>query len=323
MKILIVTPARVRSRLGNAITAQRYASFFRKAGWKATLARTYRGEDVDVLVALHAYKSADAALCFRTAHPHRPLIVVLTGTDLYGDLLKSIRAQRVLAAATAVVTLQPLGLQEISAPFRIKARSIIQSSPLARLVDKRGPKKQATVFCVLGHLRAEKDPLRAAMAVRLLPRSVNAKVLQAGGALDRALAQAARREIRRNPRYRWLGELSRGAVRRLLRSSDAMIISSILEGGANVVSEAIANGVPVLASRIEGNVGLLGDGYPGLYPVRDTKALARLMLRVVDEAQFLRRLRTWIRRLRPLVSPASEKREWMKLVHALATAPTT
>lgn len=176
---------------------------------------------------------------------------------------------------------------------------------------------RSTVFSVLGHLRAEKDPLRAAKAVRLLPRSAKIRVLQAGGVLDPAFAQAARREMRRNPRYQWLGELSRTATLRLLRSSDAMVISSIMEGGANVVSEAIANGIPILASRIPGSVGVLGRGYPGFYKVRDTRGLAKLMLRVTNGPRFVAKLRAWVRRLRPLVSPRREESQWIRLVRSL------
>ena len=319
MKLLVVTPVRPPSTLGNAITAQRYAEFFRSAGWKVVVARDYHGEDVDVMIALHARKSARAALAFRHMHPNRPLVVVLTGTDLYRDLPASKTARRALAAATTIVTLQPEGLRRIPQSMRARARSIVQSAALAKAAGRSNRKDdRARRMCVIGHLRLEKDPLRAAYAVRTLPKDVPVHVIQAGRALVPRFAAAARTEMRRNRGYQWLGELPKGAARRLLCSSDAMIISSIMEGGANVVCEAIACAVPILASRIPGNVGILGRHYPGLFPARNTAALATLMRRASLDHQFLPRLSRWIHRLRPLVAPNRERGEWIALIRELA-----
>jgi len=325
MRLLIVTPAQPRSILGNAVTAQRYAAFFRSAAWKAVVARDYEGQDVDALIALHALKSANAVLSFRRRHPDRPLIVVLTGTDVYGELLASAAARRALTSATAIVTLQPQAITRIPRAMRGKARSIIQSAPQMRHAERSDLKNNRTLrVCVIGHLRSEKDPLRAARAVALLPKECAMRVIQAGRALEPRYAMAARAEMRRNKRYRWLGELSRPAARRLLCSSDAMIISSIMEGGANIVSEAIACGVPILASRIPGNTGILGRDYPGLFAVQNTAVLARLMQRAALDPRFLTELRRWIRRLRPIVDPSRERREWIALIReAVRAQPST
>jgi putative glycosyltransferase (TIGR04348 family) len=314
MRLLIVSPAQPRSTLGNAITAQRYAAFFRSAGWKVKLARGYQGQDVDVVVALHARKSATAALAFRRLHPDRALIVVLTGTDVYGDMRASAAARRALAAATNIVTLQPAAIARIPRSMCGKARSIVQSAPPLRRVRSKRKPGGSLKMCVIGHLRSEKDPLRAAHAVALLPNGCAMLVIQAGRALAPRYAAAARAEMRRNGRYQWLGELSKLAARRLLCASDAMVISSVVEGGANIVSEAIACGVPILASRIPGNTGVLGRRYPGLFAVRNTAGLASLMRRAVVDPQFLARLRKWIDRLRPLVAPSRERGAWIALM---------
>jgi glycosyltransferase involved in cell wall biosynthesis len=137
-------------------------------------------------------------------------------------------------------------------------------------------------------------------------------------------AAAARAEMRRNKRYQWTGELSRPAARRLLCSSDAMIISSVMEGGANIVCEAIACGVPILASRIPGNTGLLGRGYPGLFAARNTAALAKLMRRATLDPRFLTKLAKWIHRLRPLIAPRRERGKWVALIReAVTRRPST
>ena len=72
-----------------------------------------------------------------------------------------------------------------------------------------------------------------------------------------------------------------------MAGSRVMVISSIMEGGANVVSEACRTGLPVLASDIPGNRGLLGEQYPGLYHVRDETALAQLLTRAENDADWL------------------------------------
>jgi glycosyltransferase involved in cell wall biosynthesis len=87
-----------------------------------------------------------------------------------------------------------------------------------------------------------------------------------------------------------------------------MVISSRMEGGANVVCEALRIGVPVIASRISGNVGLLGADYPAYFPVEDERALARLLSRAATNARFYRVLKHRVARLRPLVAPQAEAR---------------
>lgn len=280
------------------------------------VARDYRGQDVDVMVALHARKSATASRAFRRTHPDRPLIVVLTGTDLYRDLPASAAARGALAAATAIVTLQPEAVRRLPRSLRGKTRSIVQSAPQLRRT-RLDHAQQALRMCVIGHLRAEKDPLRAAHAIAVLPKNCAVCVIQAGKALEVRFAAAARTQMQRNERYRWVGELSRPAARRLLCSSDAMIISSTIEGGANVVCEAIACGVPILASRIPGNFGILGRGYPGLFAVRNTRALAKLMRCAALDRKYLTRLGKWIRRLAPLVAPSRERGAWIALIREL------
>jgi glycosyltransferase involved in cell wall biosynthesis len=96
-----------------------------------------------------------------------------------------------------------------------------------------------------------------------------------------------------------------------------MIISSRLEGGANVVSEAIVAGVPILASRIPGTVGLLGEAYPAYFDVGDTRALATLLWRAETDARFLARLARRVRQLAPRFTPARERAVWARLLRGL------
>ncbi|TAM58904.1 TIGR04348 family glycosyltransferase [bacterium] len=313
MTIVIISPARLGALNGNAVTARRWARILRSLGHRVRLQTRYDGGPCDVLVALHARRSAFSAARFRRLYPQRPLIVALTGTDLYHDIGRSAAARRSLELATRLLLLQPEGIRELPARVRRKARAIIQSAPAAAHKPTRRAHDDFRVL-VLGNLRAVKDPFRAAMAARLLPEDSRITVLHAGRALEPRYETRAQREMQRNPRYRWLGEVSHARARRLLLGSRLLIVSSRSEGGANVVSEALAAGVPIIGSDIGGTRGVLGADYPGLYPVGDTQRLAALLERAESDRSFYAALCRWCRRLAPLVRPTAERKAWQQLL---------
>jgi putative glycosyltransferase (TIGR04348 family) len=252
---------------------------------------------------------------FHDEHPDRPIVLALTGTDLYDEIRTCPDARRSIELATRLVVLQPAGLAELSERVRIKTRVIIQSAehPL------RLAASDWSVFqvCVLAHLRPVKDPLRAAFATRLVPSSSKIRVVHLGSALDQTLAEEARKEMASNPRYHWLGERPQAEALRVLASSRLMVLTSRIEGGANVVSEAIACSVPVISSRISGSIGLLGDEYPGYFPVGDSQALSDLLCRAETDAGFYESLTSWCARRAALVDPANERSAWQELLHEL------
>jgi putative glycosyltransferase (TIGR04348 family) len=317
MKISVITPARPGSRKGNRVTALRWARLLRELGHCVRVCEEYRGEACDVLVALHARRSFAAVAAFHHAHPDRPIIVALTGTDLYDEIHRDATARQSLEMAWRLIVLQPLGTRELPPRLRGKTRVIIQSAEVPRVAAGRS---RAGTFdvCVLGHLRAVKDPFRTAQAARLLPPSSRIRVLHVGAALSNDMARDAKTEAARNPRYRWLGSLPRGRALRVLAHSRLLVLTSVLEGGANVISEALAASVPVLASRIPGSIGLLGAGYPGFFRCGDTKALAALLSRAETDPAFYKGLKTWCRKLRPLVRPTQERESWRRLLGELA-----
>jgi putative glycosyltransferase (TIGR04348 family) len=314
MKIGIITPAPPHSRYGNRVTALRWARILRELGHRVTIAQAYNGEAFDLLVALHAKKSHDAIKRFHRAHPGRPLIVALTGTDLYRDLKQSQHARESLELATKIVVLQPKALDELPEYLHEKTRVIYQSVKLFPLISNLQSPISRFQICVIGHLRDVKDPFRAAMAARLLPASSRICVVHAGGAMNVRMAERARREMAINPRYRWIGEQPHGRVRQLLRRSQLLVHSSRLEGGANVISEAIVAGTPVIASRIPGNVGLLGEEYAGYFDTGDATCLARLLARAEVSSAFRAELRAQCEKRQPLFAPAFERQRWVELL---------
>jgi putative glycosyltransferase (TIGR04348 family) len=306
MRIALVTPARPGSRAGNRHTALRWAAFLRAAGHKVAVSTEWQSnERDDLLLALHARRSHESIRKFKEAHPDKPLVLALTGTDVYRDIHTDIDAQESLELATRFIVLQPKAIEELPGRLRRKAHVVVQScSTKVRHTPVNGKFR----LCVIGHLRDEKDPLRAMYALRHIPEALDIELIQVGDSLDDKLAEEARRGMQSDKRYRWLGSVSHAKALNLLGSSHAMVISSRMEGGANVVSEAIRIGVPVIGSKISGNVGLLGAKYPAYYALGDEKALAALIERARGDRRFYRELKRQLAKLRPMVNPANEAR---------------
>ena len=316
LRIIIVTPAAPGSRHGNRNTALRWARYLRALGHETEVALAWHGRDCDLLVALHARRSHAAIRAWKAAHPRRPLVLVLTGTDLYRDIRQDADARASLRLADHLVVLQPKGLDELTAAQRAKTSVIFQS---VRAVRRQAPPRSYFLVTVIGHLRDEKDPLRAALALARLPQTA-IRVVQLGQAMTPEMDRQARALMRAEPRYRWLGELDHAGAMRWLARSHAMVISSRMEGGAHVVSEAIAAGVPVIASAIPGNIGLLGADYPGYYPFADESALAALLARAQTDPAWLARLAAMVKRRRRQVEPAAERTAIGRLIADLSRA---
>lgn len=316
MRIGVITPAAPGSTTGNRVTANRWAGILRQLGHQVSVAQSYDGRDLDLLVAIHAIRSARSVAAYRAKYPARPLVVLLAGTDVYGPLYTDADGRETIASADRLVTLQDLAMDELRQEDRRKARTIVQSA-----VPTRGPapspRARRFTATVVGHLRAVKDPFRAALASRSAPASSRLRVVQLGAALGEGMAKRAEEEASANNRYRWIGSVPHWRARRAMRRSHVTVISSISEGGANVVSEAVADGVPVLASRMPGNVGLLGEHYPGYFPVEGTAQLAELLMRAEDEPSFRAELVAATAHLQTLVEPAHERQEWMRLITGL------
>ncbi len=317
MKIQLVTPVGKTSQRGNRVTADRWAGLLAELGHRALVVEEYeRAQDAELLIALHAKKSARSIAEFRAQCPTLPIVLCMTGTDLYADISVDLGAQRSLELATRIVVLQERGKNALPNHVRFKAITIHQSCSPPDDVEKLAPDR--FVVAVLGHLREVKDPFRAAKAARLAKQSSRLLVVHLGAALDPTFAAEAKKEMSENPRYRWLGEVPRARAMSILAGSDALALTSILEGGANACSEAMAAGIPIISSRIEGSLGLLGEDHPAYFPVRDTGALAELFERLEHDPIFLEELRRRSIVGRQLIDPAREREAWAQLLSELS-----
>lgn len=312
MHIGIITPAAAKSLNGNRATANRWAGFLRQLGHKVTISVDWDGTAYDLMIALHAWRSAESIAAFKQQYPDLPLVLAMTGTDLYRFMIS--HPEPTLASiqsADRLVTLHRLATKVLPEQIHHKVHVIHQSAvPLSK------QKRSVRYFdiCVAGHLREEKDSMRVAYAVRDLPVDSRIRVLHFGKAHNDKWAAYAQEEMKINPRYHWFGEVPHWKVRKAYGACHLMVLPSVMEGGANVISEATVAGLPVIASDIDGSVGLLGDDYAGYFPVQDTGALRELLLKAEAEPAYVKMLEQQCKQRAGLFTREAEKQGWADLL---------
>lgn len=291
--------------------------------YEVLLQDNWQGEvDADLMIALHARRSAAAMEAWGKRAPGKPLIVVLTGTDVYRDIHHDAAAQRSLGLATRLVVLQAAALDELEPALRERACVIVQSAP-SRTRPSRPPDSAFTAI-MIGHLREEKMPQTFMQAAALLV-DTDVQMRHVGRALEAEFERMATDTAQLCPHYQWLGPLPHPDTLNQLAMADVMVIASRMEGGANVIIEAVTCDVPVLASDISGNRGMLGNDYQGYFPLGDSVALAGLLRRCAQDASFLESLRQQCERRAPLFAPGRESAALRQLVDnelALKQDPT-
>ncbi|WP_296892809.1 selenoneine biosynthesis selenosugar synthase SenB [Thiobacillus sp.] len=303
MRIALITPYGREHRNGNWHTASRWARFLREAGHTVRTQVEWDGRMAELMLALHARRSFASIRAFAERFPSRPLLLALTGTDLYRDIHEDADAQQALELAHRLIVLQDRGPDELAAHLAAKTRVVYQSSPD---IARRSTPANTFDVLVIGHLRTEKDPFRAALATNYLPDASRIQVTHLGGALSEDMAETAELAQNKLPRWHWAGEVSHQTVLRRLARAHLLVISSVMEGGANVICEALAAGVPVLASHMPGNIGMLGEDYPGYFPVGDERQLARLMAMAESDPAFYADLLDHAATRRSLMRPEQE-----------------
>jgi putative glycosyltransferase (TIGR04348 family) len=284
-RVGIAAPAQAASNNGNWHTAARWAEHLKSVA-EVSIFEQWSGQPLHVLIALHARKSAPSVEAFRRAVPAGRIVLVMTGTDLYRDLPDDPLARRSIELADEIVVLQPRALHVLPAAAAGKARVIVQSSDAEPRIPAAPMAGRPVRFIAIGHLRDVKDPLTFARAAARLAGDPRVAFDHIGEALDPKLGIELQALTKDCPNYRWLGGLPHEATLARLKAADALVHPSRMEGGANVVIEAVRSGIPVLASAIDGNIGLLGDTYEGYFGVGDDAGLARLMQRFATDADF-------------------------------------
>ncbi len=327
MQIALAAPVRPGSISGNDVTAARWARRLTELGHAVTIVAIppdgpHLGAEVidelrqaEFLIALHARRCAAVVSWWHEERTGQPLVVGLAGTDLYIDLPGSREAFDSVTAAHHIVVLQPRAIDRLrSLGESLADKSTVVYQSVEPPLPARSVNAEVFSVVVLAHLRDVKDPLMSARAARLLPPASRVVVDHAGAAHDERWQQAADKEARLNSRYHWHGELDRPRALEMMAAGRVVACTSRFEGGANVVSEALAIGVPVIGTHIDGNIGLLGDDYPGLVPVGDHAALAALLQTLEADPPALAELQARVDARQSLTDPARERDAWAGVI---------
>lgn len=315
--LCLVTPALAAANNGNWQTARRWARHL-AGDYRVRVVERWDGADDHILLALHARRSAVSVAAFAAAYPRRPLLLTLTGTDLYRDIHADAAAQRSLALATRLIVLHERAPEDLPAPLRAKCEVCFQSTVALAPWPKTRRHLRALM---VGHLRDEKWPQTLWAAAAHLQHRPDILIDHIGAALDPVLADGARACAAAHPAYRWLGGLPHAATLRRIRAAHVLVHTSRMEGGAHVVMEAICRGTPVLASRIPGNVGMLGADYRGYFEPGDGAGLATLLQRTRDEPAMLADLQAQCAARAPLFQPAHERATLRRIVRQALESP--
>jgi putative glycosyltransferase (TIGR04348 family) len=300
--LALITPALAAANNGNWQTAQRWARLL-ASDYEARLMKDWDGTPADVMLALHARRSAASIAAWSASS--RPLAVALTGTDLYRDVPNAdADTLRSLALADRLIVLHEGAPDDVPAEHRAKCVVCFQSTASRQALPKTARHLRALM---VGHLRDEKDPRTAFAAMRRLAQRDDILLDHIGAPLDEALGREAATLMREQPRYRWLGALPHAATLRHIQRAHVLVHPSTMEGGAHVVLEAVRSGTPVLASRVSGNVGMLGGDYRGYFEPGDAAGLSALLQQLRDDPAMLQGLRVQCDQRSPLFEPAREQ----------------
>jgi putative glycosyltransferase (TIGR04348 family) len=302
--LALITPALAAANNGNWQTARRWARML-AGDYEVRLAQAWDGARADVMPAPHSRRSAPSMADWAQQQPRRPLALALTGTDLYRDLPSGdVSALQSLAHADRLIVLHEGAPDDVPAEHRAKCVVCFQSTATRQTLPKTTHHLRALM---VGHLRGEKDPRTAFAAMRCLAQREDILLDHIGAPLDEALGREAQALMTEQPRYRWLGALPHATTLRRIQRAHLLVHPSAMEGGAHVVMEAIRSGTPVLASRISGNVGMLGRDYRGYFEPGDASGLAALLQRARDDPAMLQGLRAQCDQRSPLFEPVREQ----------------
>ncbi len=320
--VVIISPALQDANNGNWQTARRWAHMLSKAH-RTRIIRAWQPEADDlcqsdnVMIALHARRSAASIAAWVSQRSSHSLIVALTGTDLYRDIEIDRQAQQSLDAAGKLIVLQELGALRLPAQHRAKTRIIFQSTTSRKTLTKTNKHLNAVM---VGHLRDEKMPQTLFEAARLLADEPQIRITHIGAGLDDRLAQDAIHTEAICSGYTWARGQTHSQTRSRIQRAHVLVHTSKMEGGAHVIMEAVCSGTPVLASQIDGNVGMLGANYDGYFSVGDAQGLSKLLRLCRSEPAFLDHLKHQCALRAPLFAPASEQAALLKIVRTAALA---
>ena len=313
--VLIHSPYPRQRSQGNAVTAKRMVNLLRDSGLAAALHE--RGDaplKAKCLIALNGRKGAEEIFKFLQRQPDNPVIALLTGTDVNHPEMEQPDSitRKALELSTAIVSLHDGFAHRIPKHLLEKTEVIYPSVMLPDPLD-HSPSKPPKVI-IAGNFRAEKNPSLMMKAVREMKESpLHFHAYGQGGDYQRDLERTAAE----CPHFYFHGVKEHDVLLGEMQAAHVLLNTSTQEGGANAICEAIALGLPVVASRIAGNMGMLGENYAGFFPVEEVTKLIEILGRAAKNHDFYQLLKEQIATRAPLFSHQRETEQWVNLIHRM------
>lgn len=312
---LIHSPYPRQKSQGNAVTALRMQNLLLESGLDVAIHE--RGDapmHARCLIALNARKSAREIFDFHHRQPESAIVSLLTGTDVNHPEMEDLSSATIkaLRLSTSVVSLHDGFTHRIPEDLLGKTKVIYPSVQLPSGFSHCPvePKK----VMIAGNYRVEKNPTLMMSAVRKLAElPLDFHAYGAGGDYQEHLDQTAAE----CSNFYFHGVQDHGVVLKEMQSMHALLNTSTEEGGANAICEAVAIGLPVLASRIDGNIGMLGFDYEGFFTSGDLQSLTDLLTRMDRDEAFYQTLKRQVAARARCFSYQYEAEQWAALVRKM------
>lgn len=315
---LIHSPFALATGQGNSVTAQRTRLILLNAGFEVSVeGESYAGDDARCLIALNAWRSSGVIGEFDRLHPGRRIVVVVTGSDIHHPEMQdeASATRRAMARADALVMLHDADFHALPEDLKQKAVCIFPSVSLPKEVRHQPETGEHFVAVMAGNLRAAKNPQLAIEVAALLPDD-SPIIIHSYGDASQELAASMMDASAEVPRFEWCGKVDHDLLLKKMAGAHLLFNTSTLEGGANAICEAVTMGLPVVASDIRGNAGMLGSDYPGLFPSGNAKAAVALLQRCVQDTSFYEDLRRRVGERAAVFDFATESAAWISLMQA-------
>ena len=303
--LLIHSPYADHTGQGNSVTAVRLGKILSGSGYHVTHSeQNYSGESAEVMIALNARKSAKAIARFCELNPGSKLIIILTGTDInHPDSLDKDSATWVsMKLADRLVVLHEASLEQVPEIFRGKT-SVIYPSVTLPADLQHAPEGDFTII-MTGNMRKEKNPALAVAAAEKISPAL--EIHHYGECTSTGSENVIEHGI-----------FSHDTMLDAMSSAGVLLNTSFQEGGANAICEAVTMGLPVSASAIPGNIGMLGEDYVGLFPSNDLDALVNMLEKTANDPDFYALLKKQLAARAPLFTYAQESESWQDLLNGL------
>jgi glycosyltransferase involved in cell wall biosynthesis len=304
--LLIHSPYADHTGQGNSVTAVRLGKILSGSGYHVTHSeQNYSGESAEVMIALNARKSAKAIARFCELNSGSKLIIILTGTDInHPDSLDKDSATWVsMKLADRLVVLHEASLEQVPEIFRGKT-SVIYPSVTLPADLQHAPEGDFTII-MTGNMRKEKNPALAVAAAEKISPAL--EIHHYGECTSTGSENVIEHGI-----------FSHDTMLDAMSSAGVLLNTSFQEGGANAICEAVTMGLPVVASAIPGNIGMLGEDYAGLFPSNDLDALVNMLEKTANDPDFYALLKKQLAARAPLFTYAQESESWQDLLNGLS-----